>query len=292
MKRRDFLAVSGAGALASLAARSAVAQSTGTDQSKLRRICVSSWSFHTLFERQRDNPTATLMDVRDFPEMVADRYHVHNVEIVLPHFLTAEPSLIRDFKARLEKAHSRLVNMPLDFGELWNKPAISSTDPKERNTAIAMYTKGIDIARDLGSPSVRCDPGTVNLDDPSLTIDSYKQLAAHARGKDIKVVVENHGDIAKHPETLVKILKAAGIGALPDIGNFPDQETRERGLRLMFPIAGDVVHAKLRDGLDFPRCMQIAKDAGFKGVFSIEAGGRGDPYAEVQKIVDALVQNL
>jgi hypothetical protein len=38
--------------------------------------------------------------------------------------------------------------------------------------------------------------------------------------------------------------------------------------------------------------MRIAKETGFTGVFSIEAGGRGDPYVEVQSIVDALVANL
>ena len=112
------------------------------------------------------------------------------------------------------------------------------------------------------------------------------------RGKGITVTVENHGDIAKYPETLVTILEAAGIGSLPDFGNFPDQETRERGLRLLFRIAGGVAHAKLREGQDFGRCLQIAKDAGFTGVFSIEAGGRTDPYVEVQTIVDALVQHL
>jgi hypothetical protein len=60
----------------------------------------------------------------------------------------------------------------------------------------------------------------------------------------------------------------------------------------MFPIAGAVAHAKLREGQDFARCMRIAKETGFTGVFSIEAGGRGDPYVEVQSIVDALVANL
>ena len=70
--------------------------------------------------------------------------------------------------------------MPLDFGVLWNKPAISSTDSAERDAALAMYKKGIDTAHELGSPTVRCDPGVVNLDDPSLTIDAYKQLAAYA----------------------------------------------------------------------------------------------------------------
>lgn len=259
---------------------------------KLERVCVSSWSFHTLFERNKDNPAATVMDVRDFPEMIADRYHVHNLEIILPHFLAAEPSLIRDFKGRLEKAHSRLVNMPLDYAELWNKPAISSADQQERETALALYRKGIDVAHDLGSSSVRCDPGNVNLDDPTLTIDAYKQLAAYARGKGITVVVENHGEIARNPDMLVKILNAAGVGALPDFGNFPDQATRDRGLRLLFPIAGEVAHAKLREGFDFPSCVQIANDAGFKGVFSVEAGGRADPYVEVQQIVDALVQIL
>ena len=96
------------------------------------RIGVSSWSFDPLFRQNKDHPSAAPMDVRDFPEMIADRYHVHNVEIVLPHFRGAEPSLVRDFKARLEKAHSRLVHMPLDFAELWDKPAISSTDAQER----------------------------------------------------------------------------------------------------------------------------------------------------------------
>jgi sugar phosphate isomerase/epimerase len=286
MNRREFLAVAGAGLLSPLA------MPMLKDDVKLQRVCVSSWSFHTLFETDRNNPAKVLMDVRDFPEMVADRYHVHNVEIVLPHFLAAEPSLIGEFKARLGKAHSRLVNMPLDFGVLWNKPAISSTDATERNAALAMYKQGIDTAHDLGSPSVRCDPGIVNLEDPSLTIDAYKELAAHAAGKGVTVVVENHGDISKNPDALVKILKAAGVGALPDFGNFPDEATRERGLRAMFPIAGGVAHAKLREGQDFARCMRIAKETGFAGVFSIEAGGRGDPYVEVQTIVDALVANL
>ncbi len=257
----------------------------------LRRVGVSSWSFHTLFQR-RDSPAAALMDVRDFPEMVADRYHVHNVEIILPHFLSAEPSLIRDFKVRLDRAHSRLLNVPLDFAALWNKPAISSTDPAERDAALAMYRRGIDIAHDLGSPSVRCDPGMVNLEDPALTIDAYRQLAAHAAAKGITVVVENHGQISKNPDVLVTILRAAGVGALPDFGNFPDEQTREHGLRALFPLAGGVAHAKLREGQDFARCMRIAKESDFKGAFSIEAGGRGDPYVEVQEIADALVENL
>jgi sugar phosphate isomerase/epimerase len=257
-----------------------------------RRIAVSSWSFHTFFERDKNDPAKELWDPLDFPEMIADRYDVHNVEMVLPHLGPIEPSLVRDFKARLAKAHSRLVNMPLDYGELWNTASISSTYAGERAHAMALYKKGIDAAAALECPCVRADPGKVNLDDPSITVESYKELAAYARAKGISLVVENHGDIARNPETLVSILKRAGVGSLPDIGNFPDDETRQRGLALMFPLAGGVAHAKMRDDMDFARCLQIAKDAGFEGVWSIEASGRTDPFVEVQTMADALNEHL
>jgi sugar phosphate isomerase/epimerase len=228
------------------------------------------------------------MEALDFPEMVADRYHVHNVEIVYPHFASSEPSYISEFQNRLKKAHSRLVNVPVDYEELWEKPALSSPDAKQREHAISLYRKGIDLAAALGSPTARCDPGTVNLDDPSVTIGSYKTLVAYGKSKGVGIVVENHGAISRHPEVLARILLASGAGALPDIGNFPDEETRERGLRLMYPLATGISHAKLGPGFDLAKCLQIAKGAGFKGVFSIEALGRGDSYEAVQQILDAL----
>jgi hypothetical protein len=87
MHRREFLAVSGASLVAPWSSL------MSTDDVKLRRVCVSSWSFHTSFETDRNNPAKVLMDVRDFPEMIADKYHVHNVEMVLPHFGAATPPL-------------------------------------------------------------------------------------------------------------------------------------------------------------------------------------------------------
>jgi len=249
----------------------------------LDRICVSTWSFHTLFEQPG------VIDALDFPEMVADRYGVHNVEIVYPHFASTEPSYVGEFKNRLERAHSRVVNIPVDYAELWEKAALSSADPEERQHAISLYRKGIDLASAVGSPAARCDPGRVNLDDPSLTIDSYQTLVAYGQSKGVGIVlVENHGSISRHPEVLAKILDASGAGALPDIGNFPDDQTRERGLRLLYPLAKGISHAKLAPDFDLAKYVRIAQDAGFKGVFSIEAGGSGDPYEAVQEILDAL----
>jgi sugar phosphate isomerase/epimerase len=297
MNRREFMIHSGAGALSLCASSSVRSQSTAPgSEAKRARVCVSSWSFHNLFAATHDQKAPPLdkpLKALDFPEMIADRYHVHNLEIVSPHFESSEPSYLRELKVRLERAHSRLVNIPVDYDELWEKPALSAPDTKEREKAISMYAKWIDVAHEMGARSVRCDPGIINLADPSPTIDSYKTLVSHGRAKDIRVIVENHGTASKHPEELVQILKASGAGALPDFGNFPDEETRERGLRLMFPLAVTVCHAKLNPArFDFARCVEMSKAANYQGVYSIEAGGRGDPYEAVQQVVDALLQNL
>ena len=49
-------------------------------------------------------------------------------------------------------------------------------------------------------------------------------------------MIENHGGVgSEHPEELIEIFKEVGgsfVGALPDFGNFPDEETRLRGLAL------------------------------------------------------------
>jgi len=296
MKRREFMIHSGAGALALCASTTGAQSPTPDGDAKRALVCVSSWSFHNLFTATHDQKAPQLdkpLKALDFPEIIADRYHVHNLEIVSPHFESSEPSYLRELKVRLDRAHSRLVNIPVDYDELWEKPALSATDTKEREKAISMYAKWIDVAYEMGARSVRCDPGIINLADPSLTIESYKSLVSRGRAKDIRVIVENHGTASKHPEELVQILKASGAGALPDFGNFPDEETRERGLRLMFPLAVSVCHAKLNPArFDFARCVQMSKAANYQGVYSIEAGGRGDPYEAVQQVVDALLQNL
>jgi sugar phosphate isomerase/epimerase len=298
MKRREFLEGPARAVLAAGVSKIAMPQGSGSeDHEKRARICISTWSFHNLFPQTRDKKapplTGKALDVLDFPEMIADRYHVHSLEVVAPHFASTDSSYLRDFKSRLERAHSRLVNIPVDIDELWDQPALSGTD-HQRERAISLYSPWIDIAHDLGARSVRCDPGKVNAADPSPTVDSYRKLVSHGRSKDVRIIVENHGGVvSERPEMLVKILETSGAGALPDFGNWPNEETRERGLRLMFPLAITVCHAKLKQGgLDFGRCMQISKKTNFQGAYSIEAGGKGDPYEEVQQVVDGLLRYL
>jgi len=243
----------------------------------LDRICVSTWSFHTLFETGR-------MQVLEFPEQMADRFGIHNLEIVAPHFGGADP---REVQARLDRAHSRIVNIPVDIKELWETPSLSSPDSAVSARAVALYSEWIDRAQDLGVHSVRCDPGLLNLNDLAPTIASYRKLVEYGRLRGIDVIVENHGTASQYPEQLTEILQQSGAGSLPDFGNFPDGTTRERGLRMLFPLAKSLCHVKRIP--DLPRCLAIAQESGFAGVYSIETGTPGDSYEDVQDVIDAMV---
>jgi sugar phosphate isomerase/epimerase len=295
MQRRTFL-------IQSLAAGLSAQTPAGLSD----RIGISSWSFHNFFSTTLDEKLPKLTkswDLRDFPEMIADRYRVHQLEMVAPHFESTKLSYVREVKSRLARAHSHLVNIPVDIDELGVKGGLSDPDPKIRETAISACTRWMDIAQELGAKSVRCDPGEMNRADLSNTIASYKKLAAYAGSKNLYVIIENHGGVgSEHPEDLVKVFQAVGAhcGALPDMGNFPDEATRQRGLPLLYPYAPTVSHAKglefdehgIERAFDFPRAMQAAKKAGFKGVFSVEYEGAGDPYTGVQNVVDELVRYL
>jgi sugar phosphate isomerase/epimerase len=295
MNRRTFLIGSSAAA--------AFAQ---TAPALSGRIGISSWSFHNFFSTTLDDKLPKLSkswDLREFPAMIADRYHVHQLEMVAPHFESTKLTYVREVKSRLERAHSHLVNIPVDIPELSAKGGLSDPDSKIRETAITACAKWMDIAQELGAKSVRCDPGDMNRADLSITISSYKKLAAYAATKNLYVIIENHGGVgSEHPEDLVKVFQGVGkhCGALPDMGNFPDEATRQRGLPLLYPYAPTVSHAKglefdehgVERAFDFPRAMQASKRAGFKGVYSIEYEGPGDPYTGVQNVVNELVKYL
>ena len=274
---------------------------------KRDRISISTWSLHNYFQSTREKEftlPGNMLALLDFPEMIADRYKVHNLEFCAPHFASTEKTYLQEVKGRLTRAHSRVVNMPVDIDELWSGGGLSDTDEKVRDAAVNGSKIWIDVAAAIGSKSVRCDPGKLNPQDYSPTLDSYKRLAAYGRPKGVHVIIENHGGVgSEHPEELIRLFEQAGpdvVGALPDFGNFPDEETREKGLPLLFPYAHVVCHAKGLEfdaagnetKFDFPKCIQISKKAAFTGVYSIEYEGPGDPYEGVQKTLDELLKYL
>ena len=105
------------------------------------------------------------------------------------------------------------------------------------------------------------------------------------------------------PKSLAKLVRLAGPGrdgALPNFANFPDEETRVKGLKLLFPMASSVCHAggagsgaeeNSEASLVAP-AVEIAKLAGFGGFYTVSFSGGGDPYGGIQRVVDELMRSI
>jgi Xylose isomerase-like TIM barrel len=239
MKRREFMGyLAGGLATATLDAkeRSSPARSRRISHSAYllsQRIGVSTWSFRNYFPQTRssdfDGPEETFA-LLDFPHLVADRYRVHHLEFVAPHFASTERAYLDELRIQLVRARSYLVNLPIDIEEMWTEGGLSDPNESVRGAAVEAASRWIDIAAHLRARSVRCDPGNLNPQNPAPTVDSYRKLVAYASRKGLRVIVENHGGVgSEHPEDLVKVFKGVNssfLGALPDFGNFPDAETR------------------------------------------------------------------
>jgi sugar phosphate isomerase/epimerase len=311
MKRRYFISNLTLGSIAGMVLYPKGLQAWNSGGSaaadKLGRISISTWTFHNYFKSTREPEfklPGDMLKLLDFPKMVADKYKVHNLEMCAPHFDSTGTGYLKDLKARLAEVGSKVVNMPVDIDELGEKGGLSDPDKEVRDKAIKGAKKWIDIAVQIQCGSVRCDPGKMDPKNLAPTIDSYKQLSEYGQSKGVHVIIENHGGVgSEHPEELVAVFKGVGgghVGALPDFFNFPDETTRMKGLELLFPYARIVCHAKGMEfdangketQYNFPRCIEISKKAGFKGIYSIEFEGPGDPYAGCQKVLDNLLKSL
>lgn len=278
----------------SAAAVTAAAQDTAPDETKLKRVGVMSGCFGNLMTEVRDwskPASAGKLDIMDFPEMLADRYHIHNVEVQQIHFLSMEPSYYAKFLEKLRRAKSRMIDMPLELDEKGYAGIVSpcSADPALRAKAVDLTKQWIDRAAMIECPSVMVNQGTFP-EDTGPAVEALRELAAYGKAKKVAVIMENRG--RSTPETLERVIRESGTYANPDIGNFPDEATRERGLRLLYPHSITVSHVKWNPArFDFANAIRISKEMNYKGVYSLETGGP-DPHAAVQFLLGQLLKNM
>jgi hypothetical protein len=124
IKRREFLIGS---AMAAGVPGRIWAQSP--DKAKLDRVAIMTLSFNSVLKSPAhpDDPKRTL-DILDTPQMIADRYGVHHVELQHTHFVSTELPWLKELRDRLRKAKSQMNQICLEFGIL----NISSPDPMLR----------------------------------------------------------------------------------------------------------------------------------------------------------------
>ena len=291
MKRRDFLM--GTAATACLARRGrAQGPSKEAKMARIGMMCGGlGGRLRADWDRSQPVEPKLLEALLDAPEALADTYGLHNMDIPTVSLLSMEPSYYARLSARLKKAKCKVTNMcaELDDRDHTYSGIIgpAATDPALRAKAIELTKQWIDIAAMIGCPSVMVNQGRDFTENLESFVATLKVMGAYGRTKNVAVTMENRG--RGTPEQLADAIKKAGAGvrANPDLGNFADEETRTRGMRLLIPLAVNQCHVKMNARFDFGRSIRFAEELGFKGVYTIE-GGRDN----LPKFIEALIENM
>lgn len=303
--RRDFLKRASALAAAAGVMEASDSRLSNSFPTKAKdRLAVTSYPFRAFIvsatNRGRDN-TKPGMDLKEFPAMVAKEFGVHNINPLADHFSSTDPAYIEGLRTAIEKAKSHIVDLGLSSGRFYDP------DPAERSRAVDYGRKGVDLAVQVGSPSVRqhIAGGKGIKPDVTLAAESLGQLAEYGAKRNIAVNLENDSPGAEDPFFILEILRKVNnpyLRALPDFGNSLraySPEDNQRALSELFKYAYNMSHVKnmvpSRDGkehqVDVAKIFSIAKADSYKGYFSMETSNP-DPYAGTRELVELSLKYL
>lgn len=301
MNRRRFLETSivGLGAVAVLPRRGVAGPpDTAFPSAPRARLAVASYPF-----RQFLDPKKGSMPLLDFPKMVADRYGLAAIEPLDRHFPATDAAYLGKLRATLDKLEMRVVNVPM-------APHASFYDPSSaaRTAAVAEAKRWVDVAAALGSPSIRAHiEGKKGVKpDAALAAEALRAVAEYGSSRGVVVHLENDDPESEEAFFIVDVIARAAhpwLRALPDFCNSmllgKGEAYNYDAVKAMFEHAHGISHVKDSevDGknvyrVDVAKTFAIAKAAGYRGFFSMEWEGAGEPYAGTQTLIDRSLEAL
>lgn len=270
------------------------------------RLAVTSWPFRAYMDTtgsHEGDGTKKRIDAKDFAAMVVERFDIHNINPLTSHFRSTEPAYLEELRAAVAKAGSHIVDLG-HGGRSFYHP-----DPAKRQDAIVFGKKGVDIALLIGSPSVRQHitgaPG--GKSDVNLAAETLGEVAGYGEKKGIVINLENDVPVCEDPYFLVAVIekvRSPYLRGLPDFANSMnptgDAEWNYKAVAAMFEHVFNMAHVKsayaAENGkvyeVDMARLFGIAKQAGYKSYFSMEADMPGDPFENTKKLADATIHYL
>jgi len=269
------------------------------------RLGVASYPFRAFIDgpRNRDrDKTKPGMQLAEFPAMVREKFNVRNIEPLDSHFHSLEAAYLGELRNAVEKAGCRVINIPTGVGASLYDP-----DAAKRKTGVDNAKKWVDAAVTLGSPSVRIHIQGVRGVKPDVAraAESLRAVADYGAEKNVVINLENDDPDTEDAFYLVNVIEQVNspwLHGLPDFCNSMlkgDEKYNYDSVTAMFQHAYNISHVKdseVDNGkvfrVDVGKTFAIAKQTGYRGYFSMEWEGEGEPYEGTQKLIDASLKYL
>jgi sugar phosphate isomerase/epimerase len=266
-----------------------------------QRLSVSTYPFRTFIKSARRHETESAhatLTLQEFAATIPSRFEVHGIEPWSPHFESTDPDYVRQLSASFKQAGLRVVDIPVDA-----EVHICSASAGERDQSLGTWRKWVDAAVILGSPSVRVH--LPEQGDNDCIANMLRNLVEYSAPKNIVVNLENddpRSEEAFHVVQVIERVNSPFLRGLPDFCNSMltgDEAYNYRALTAMFAHAYNISHVKDEESDDgkvyrvnVARIFEIAKKAGYRGYFSMEFEGRGDPYDGTKQLLDESLKQL
>lgn len=242
-------------------------------------------STHSQITAQQEQPEhLTLLEL---PAELADKGFA-SLEVCHFHFPETSAAYLSALKQSFENANLRFYSLLLEYGD------ISSADEDRRSSDIAWIKEWIDIAANAGAERVRVIAGDAEPSDVQALVrsaDAIRELGEYASSRGVRVVTENFHSLTSVADNCLALLKKCEnvLGFTSDYGNFKGSDKFD-ALAKTIPFS-ESIHAKAQtnaegfpDEEEFIRCMEIAKQAGYEGPFTLVYDGPGDMWEGIERV--------
>lgn len=271
------------------------------------RLAVASWPFRALIESPTNRWARDLkqpgIDLKEFAAMVVQKFGLRKIEPLSDHFRSTEAAYLGAFREAIEKAGASVVNIAVG-----GDASFYDTDSSRRREAVEYAKKWVEIAVVLGSPSIRAHIARAPSAKPDVAraAESLAQLAAYGAQKNVLINLENDDLVSEDAFFIVEVIEKVAnpyLRALPDFCNSMlggNAQFNYDAVRAMFKHAYNIAHMKDTEvagrgkvfTVDVEKTFQIAKLSGYRGYFSMEWEGQGEPFAGTQRLIDLSLKYL
>jgi hypothetical protein len=254
------------------------------------RLSVSTWSLHRTLGRPPFNgPEHSTTEFRvepsalpllALPARLAD-FGIRTLEICHFHLPTRDSDYLASLRTALADAGVTLFSLLIDGGDI--------SDPEKAERDLAWTEGWLDTAAALGAANARVSAGKSAPSDQSIarSREGFERLAEYIdinlNGSGLRLMTENWHTLLSTSEAVHMLLKPLDgrVGLCADFGNWSGP-TKYDELAAILPLA-ESCHAKCSfqtqtefDREDYIRCLDLAKDAGFTGPYTLIYDGPGD----------------